>query len=348
MRVRIVCYEDVHLWILGKFALRLCDELERQGVSADISKTADPSADINHHVIYGGYDGKRNSTDTVMITHIDEEWKVQALRRQLVHAEMGICMSSHTLRNLTRMALPRTRLCYVNPAHDGLIRPRKFVLGITSKVQPTGCKREDILRQLASWIPAADFRFSIMGAGWDGIVESMRDQGIEVDYCDHFDYEAYRRLIPSLDFYLYFGQDEGSMGFIDALAAGVPTIVTPQGFHLDARGGISYAFNDIHELMGILKSIAENRNRLRGAVESWTWSRYASQHLAIWKYLQARKSGQPLPVATRRELASLGVALNPRVADLQTLCHRVLRKARRVGYRVRERIGVALPAVTGR
>ena len=52
MNVRIVCYEDVDAWILGKFALRLCENLILQGVQADISKAPDNSADINHHIIY--------------------------------------------------------------------------------------------------------------------------------------------------------------------------------------------------------------------------------------------------------------------------------------------------------
>jgi len=63
----------------------------------------------------------------------------------------------------------------------------------------------------------------------------MRKNFFEVEYHENFDYEVYKELIPTLDYYLYVGKDEGQMGFIDALAAGIPTIVTPQGFHLDER-----------------------------------------------------------------------------------------------------------------
>ena len=43
MRIRIVCYEDVNAWILGKFALKLCENLNAQGVNADISNKPDVS-----------------------------------------------------------------------------------------------------------------------------------------------------------------------------------------------------------------------------------------------------------------------------------------------------------------
>ena len=225
------------------------------------------------------------------------------VRQQLKDVEMGICMSSDTVRKLTRSGIPREKLCYVNPAHDGVIKPRKLILGITSKVQPSGCKRENILRELADQISPTDFKFSIMGAGWDEIVNELRSKCIEVDYYDHFDYELYCELIPGLDYYLYFGQDEGSMGFVDALAAGIATIVTPQGFHLDAEGGITYAFNEVKELATILAEIAQQKKRLTNAVSSWTWSEYARKHLLIWDYVLRKKKSLPIPSEMYRDLS---------------------------------------------
>jgi hypothetical protein len=101
MKVHIVCYEDVHGWILGKFALKLQEHLRPLGVAASISKQPDPLADINHHIIYYDYDGRKTTTDTVMVTHIDTDWKRERLRQQLVNAAMGICMSAETVDNLT-------------------------------------------------------------------------------------------------------------------------------------------------------------------------------------------------------------------------------------------------------
>jgi hypothetical protein len=233
--------------------------------------------------------------------------------------------------------LPRERLCFVNPAHDGIMVPRKLIIGITSKVQPSGCKREYLIEQLAKKLSPDDFMFKIMGFGWDSIVEEMRRRGITVEYWRDFDYEEYRRLMPTLDYYLYVGQDEGSMGFVDALAAGVATIVTPQGFHLDAKDGITYSFNEFDELATIFDAISESRRCRVRAVEQWTWAEYARRHARIWEYLLRRKSGQPIPELWRPELAEVGIVEMPDKPSV-ILRRRVSSRLRRLRHKVSSRL----------
>jgi hypothetical protein len=277
-----------------------------------------------------------------MVTHIDDGPKLDMVRQQLVNAELGICMSTETLQQLVRRGIPRHKLSYVNPAHDGGIRPRRKLIGITSKVQPTGCKREQMLLELSSRISADDFKFFIMGSGWSQIVESMRKLGIEVEYHEDFDESIYLAKISALDYYLYFGQDEGSMGFIDALRAGIPTIVTPQGFHLDAIHGITHPFNELDELVNIFREIAEQKNRLYRAVETWTWPEYARKHVVIWDYLLRQKNGQPVPAEQRAELKSLKIARNKTLSNISAgLYHgiRLLKNRKRMEAMLRYRLG---------
>jgi glycosyltransferase involved in cell wall biosynthesis len=142
-----------------------------------------------------------------------------------------------------------------------------------------------MLLELADSQALDDFKFTIMGSGWEPVIEALRTRKIEVQYYDQFDYETYCQLIPSLDYFLYLGSDEGSMGFVDALAAGVQTIVTPQGFHLDAEEGITFAISDVNELAKVFSDIAQRRQRLIQSVSSWTWPEYARKHLQIWETL---------------------------------------------------------------
>ncbi len=285
MKVRIVCYEDVHEWILGKFALKLQEHLRNFSIAADISKVPDPTADVNHHITYWGYERKSSPVETLMITHIDTDWKLEKLKSQLLTASMGICMSTDTVYKLIANGCPAEKLCFVNPAQDGIIRPRKTVIGITSRLYEDVRKREHLLVNLFDAISPEDFKFKIMGGGWKPVLEHIHSRGIEVDYYENFDYEIYRNLIENLDYYLYMGQDEGSMGFLDAVAAGVNTIVTPQGFHLDVPGGITYAFNEMHELEGIFADIADKKKALARKVVSWGWAEYTRKHLEIWQSL---------------------------------------------------------------
>ncbi|MEN9573772.1 MAG: hypothetical protein RL514_1627 [Verrucomicrobiota bacterium] len=310
MKIHIVCYEDVHGWILGKFALKLQEHLRPLGIAATISKQPDPQADINHHIIYYDYDGRKTTTETVMVTHIDTDWKRERLRQQLVNAAMGICCSAESVDALAAAGLPREKLCFVNPGHDGEMRARRTVIGITSKVQPSGCKREGILLDLAQRLSPDEFQFRIMGTGWDEHVKNLRLAGFTVDHWKAFDRPEYLKLMPSLDYYLYLGLDEGSMGYMDALAAGVQTIVTTQGFHLDAPGGITHGWSEPAELFRIFESIAREKRLRQQAVANWTWPEYAKRHLALWHYLLARQSGQLLSASLRAPLAKMAVLVD--------------------------------------
>src|SRR5690606_12675310 len=124
-----------------------------------------------------------------------------------------------------------------------------------------------------------------MGDGWEKQIDILRKHGFCVDYIDHFDYEYYIKLIPTFDYYLYMGEDEGQMGFIDAVAAGVPTIVTEQGYHLDAVDGIAYGFNTFQQLCDQFNRISNEKRKYIDSVQYWNWKDYTQKHLHIWQYL---------------------------------------------------------------
>jgi hypothetical protein len=285
LKVRLVSYDETSNWILDKFARRMHECLVRQGVDAEIGGAPDPRADINHHICYAGFDGERRGHDTLMVTHIDDSEKLTALKRQMQTASAGICMSEETVRYLAMMGIPREKLCYVNPAHDGVMPIRKTVVGLACRVQDDGRKRENFLVRLGHRVDPRYFTFRIMGDGWEPQVSDLRSRGFTVDYFEHFDYEEYLRFIPSLDYYLYMGMDEGQMGFIDALAAGVETIVTAQGYHLDAPHGMVYPFKTYEELESVFLGLQEKKRVLTASIASWTWEDYARKHVEIWEYL---------------------------------------------------------------
>lgn len=282
-RIRIIC-EDKG-WILQKFAIRMHEELVMRGYSCTVSDTIDPTADINHHVSYGSCEPILPLNETFMITHIDSYNKVELLKHQLKRAKMGICMSRETMEKLAAYGVPREKLCYINPAQDGVITPKKFVLGITHRIYSDHRKKVDILIDLCKTLDPDYFSFKIMGAGWGEIVDSIRSMGFQTDYYEQFDYEEYIKLIPSLDYYLFWGFDEGSMGFLDALHAGVETIVTPQGYHLDVKDGITYPCRTVSDFIETLLKIQEKRKKLVASVDTWTWRNFVDKHLEVWNYL---------------------------------------------------------------
>ena len=290
LKIRIVDIESG--WIIGKFAHKLCEELLKLDVDAKIVSKRDPGADINHYPLYTfiDYTGSKHTNDTMMITHVDSLSKVELIKGRLKTYGMGICMSKYTMDYLTSLGVPRQKLCYINPAHDHVIKPRKYIIGLTYKTHPDCRKRDEFLIDIAQRVDKEYFKIVIMGSGWETIIDEIKKTGMETEYYPEFDYDKYVELVPTFDFFLYFGNDEGNMGYLDALAAGVETIVTPQGFHLDARGGIVYPCEDIFDYVKAFEEIAERKKRLVRSVEEWTWKNFAKKHIEVWNYVLKRKS----------------------------------------------------------
>jgi glycosyltransferase involved in cell wall biosynthesis len=289
--IRIICYEDVDAWILGKFAKQLCGNLISFGRKADIAKIGDTTASIGHHIIY--YDAKEKwaAIETFMITHLDTDWKIEKVRHQLELYDMGICMSKETRTKLITMGMPASRLCYINPAQDGVIKPRPLVVGIASKIHSDKRKNEDSIIDVFLQLPKDGFILKIMGMGWEDHVQKLKDADYSVVYFEKFNYEDYvSSFMPSLDYFIYFSYDEGSMAFLDAIAADAKTIVTPQGFHLDIPGGIDYSINNLADIIPILTQIYEDRIARTSRVSAYNWQEYTRRHILVWDYLLTQKS----------------------------------------------------------
>ncbi len=286
MKVNIVFNESG--WIIHKFACMLCENLCKLGVDARVSSQYDRKADINHY-FFPNHAPISNKYVTFMITHVDMLEKLELIKQQTENGAIGICMSLDTKNKLISYGVRPDRLCFINPAQDEQIAPRKIKLGFTNRVYDDSRKRESMLIDVCGKIDNRIFKFCIMGSGWDSIVESIKSLGFEVEYYPDFDKDIYNDLITNLDYYCYFGFDEGSMGFLDALAAGIGTIVTPQGYHLDLGIDITYPVSTIDDIVDALHEIEKNRISAIDFSKKYTWEAYAKKHIEIWNYMLDRE-----------------------------------------------------------
>lgn len=286
MKINLVCNDTK--WILHKFAARMMEHIDDPKIEVMLSDHSIEDADINHHIQFATYETYNN--DTLMISHVDCWQLFDRLREQLAVAKLGICMSKETMDTLVRYGVRRDKLCYINPAHDGIIRPRKKVIGITHQTHEYDVrKRISALFETLEGIDPCFFKFVIMGAGWANVIKRLNEMGFETDYFPDFEMNTYCSLIQSLDYYLFFGFDEGSMGYLDAVAAGIKTIVTPQGFHLDNNFPIDYPCRTVEEFRSAFMSIQDDIERRTRSVSSWTWENYTKKHITIWEYILKRK-----------------------------------------------------------
>jgi hypothetical protein len=298
IKVRLIIDSVNRQWIIGKMALRLAEHLGELGFDADVGDSPSEAVQLNHWMLYlqpwrhyYGEPGFFSSAfrpgatrHTAMITHVDDPLKVRILREAMAKIlDVGICMSRMTKAELVGYGLDASRLTYVNPAHDGLAKPRRVVVGITSRLYGDARKGEEDLVQVARAMSLSAFRFEIFGKGWQDVAAVLREAGAQVVVSEDEDYARIVERVAAFDYYLYAGWDEGSMGTLDALAAGVKTIVSPQGFHLDLPGGITHPFRDPAELTAVFASIQDDRQRRLDSVRDLTWREYARKHALIWR-----------------------------------------------------------------
>jgi len=285
MRAHIVCYEQPPSWILGKISHKLCDSLKAFNIDSSISDQPDFDADVNHHVYYLPFQGKKTKLVTLLVTHIDMEDKLKILLGQLKVADGAVFFSEQTKILLETAGAPPQKLTVINPPQDEVIRPRKLRVGLLTNIYPNNRKREDLIYELVKSLNLSSFKFEIMGTGWETLTGLLDQKGVAYTCYPEFDFECYIKLVPELDYYLYTGNDEGSMAFLDAMSADVKTIVTPQGFHLDTNHPIDHPFETADDLKDVFIQIIAERRARPNAVTSWTWPNYASSHVVFWHSL---------------------------------------------------------------
>ena len=298
-------------WIIEKMCHHLGSQLQYFGHQVSIGEEPHRSADINHFMMFYRIPKVIPNRSTVAITHIDDSQRLDQARRAVLAAEMGICMSSMTVKQLVNGGVSREKLCYVLPAFDGGIQPRRIIIGLTTKLYSDGRKREALLVRLAGEMDLSQFHFEIFGTGWDKLAPLLREAGalvsVAADGNDaQADYQQIRERIPHFDYYLYLGLDEGSLGTLDALGAGVKTIVTPQGFHVDLPHGITHPFWTYDELRAVFESILEERAARVRAVAGLTWRRYAERHHFIWQTMLEGRADNLPGLLGQTSLAPLG------------------------------------------
>ncbi|MEZ5566178.1 MAG: hypothetical protein R3F24_11995 [Gammaproteobacteria bacterium] len=127
------------------------------------------------------------------------------------------------------------------------------------------------------------------------------------------DYRTIVSAVPNYGYYLYLGLDEGSMGTLDALSAGVKTIVTDQGFHRDLASDLTHRFITFDELLSIFLGLAAERAQLSARAASLGWERCAKDYVKVWQAVSAGKSDQIPSLLNQAHRTS--EVLDPRLAN---------------------------------
>lgn len=288
--VALVLHPEIRGWIFEKIAERLKENLTIHGWTASITEKPLINAEINHHMSWSFANIASPRRSSMFVTHLDDYAKVNFVKNLLhEYVNFGICMSNDTVQQCKIFGVDSNKLCFVPPCNDQTIKPRPIAVGLTTNVYKDGRKRENLLVKLANDIDLSEIEFSIFGSGWENVVSKLRSRGVRVIYNSGSkakldEYADICLNVPKLDYYLYLGCDEGSLGTLDALTAGVKCVITSQGFHNDLpKSEIITKFLEYNELKKIFEDIIAKRNAESNIIKNRTWENYARAHSLIWE-----------------------------------------------------------------
>jgi len=299
MRINLILSDLNQGWIIQKFAERMQTNLKKLGHTVSIQSVPSNDSDVNHFMSYNFVIPSPGVT-TAMVTHIDDIFKISHLKKIQAdyHLNSLICMSAYTRNRLIDNGLDEKSISFVLPAVDRIPKHRTIKIGLSGRVYPDGRKNEKWLVHVSKIINLELFEFHFFGSGWENTAGKLKLANATVHLhqeTESFetDHENILSSLPFLDFWMYLGFDEGSMGSLDAALAGVPLIATPQGFHLNLPHGIFKPVQNEKDLLEVMKDLSEKSVLGPKDILHWTWERYAAEHIKIWEGLYDFQGSQP-------------------------------------------------------
>ena len=232
---------------------------------------------------------------SILITHVDDTYKLAHIKSLLKKNNelIFVCLSRQTAQFLIEEGISQDNVFYALPGIDPYVEPRKIKIGTSGRIYKDGRKNEKWLLEACSKIDISPFHFNFFGNGWDEIGHTLLKSGASVTIVsENAEFEAEHAQIienmKQMEYWMYLGQDEGSMGCLDAALIGIPLITTPQGFHLELPRGIAHEIESSESLLEVLNLISFGYKELIKIRANWTWNRFALDHLAIWNLIDAK------------------------------------------------------------
>lgn len=230
---------------------------------------------------------------TFLVPHIDSIQKEQEFLLNINAGAFPIFLSrEHAERTSKRLKLDSIPH-YISPGSDLAEEKLRFRVVISSHIYPDGRKNEHFLIQLAQEISLKNFHFIFIGKSWSKVEESVRKSGATVEWLNPNNspfpnYKQSLEIIRGCDVFLYLGDDEGSLGALDAYLLGIPLLISNQGFHREFTGRNSiYLFDDYSSFKTNIIELSSSMNSID--YEKWTWYTMTTKYLEYWASLKTRK-----------------------------------------------------------
>jgi hypothetical protein len=230
-----------------------------------------------------------SGVNSFLVPHVDTKEKENFFLKNLEFGGIPIFMSEQHSRDIAKRLNLRFNPHYILPGSDLAEGLARFRIIIASHIYPDGRKNEKYLVQLAHDLSLENTHFTFVGKNWAEVSKALKDAGASVDWMDPNkpNFPTYLTLnlyIKSHDLFVYLGNDEGSLGALDAYLLGVPLLISNQGFHQEfiERNNVEM-FETYEDFKIKFQYLSQTRNRID--YDNWSWSKYSKQHQKFWDSL---------------------------------------------------------------
>jgi hypothetical protein len=283
-------------WVIEKIAKKLISSASNS-TTLDLFYIPRRGYRITHWMHYLNVSRDFIKTDkgihTFLVPHIDSIQKEQEFLSNMNTGAFPIFLSrEHAKRTSERLKLDLIPH-YISPGSDLADKKLRFRVVISSHIYPDGRKNEHYLIQLAQEIPLKNFHFIFIGKAWSKVEASVKKSGATVEWFNPNtspfpDYKQSLDIIRGCDLFLYLGDDEGSLGALDAYLLGVTLLISNQGFHQEfADRNNVHLFDDYYGLKTKLMELSSSLATINS--NKWTWYNMTTKYLEYWDSLEIRK-----------------------------------------------------------
>ncbi|MBD3676026.1 MAG: glycosyltransferase family 4 protein [Planctomycetaceae bacterium] len=294
------------------YANELCDRMSPSPEIVDYSEVSGDRQALCHYAVWYLYRDRvveqRDEKTLVTIHHL-QRWN--ETMEEIANRKISlVTMSSEWFRFLqTRVNKDRVSIVPhgVNPEEWPLrkrvVASKKFNIGIVGRCYPDGRKGERLVPHIVNQLPEGKFRISIVGVGWEKIINKLQACNVDVEYQESVSFDELKAFCADFDVFLCTSDLEGGpLPLLETMSLGITPVSSPVGLSRDllAGTGLGYLFpkGNAAACARILSKLISGKypmispERLRAAATHLSWENAARGYEALYSAIE---KGIPLP-----------------------------------------------------
>lgn len=290
MRINIVCriLERGRDWSYPRRAIELKERLKDYEIVLSRMPILTQEWNIVHYIPFDTEFVMQSAPRRIAYMgnfgHIEHVVYGRGLKDALGMIDFGVFQDRTLYKKAIEKGIDREKITVVKPGIDLDKFKIEIRIGIAAGLKRKGFfhKGEKELWKLFLKSKWENFKFIFAGKHWkEDFGKKYKATGVNVEFLDRVPYSKMPNFYNCIDYLLIPSRYEsGPLVFAEALACGRPIITRKVGFTPEYD---AIFYDNVDELVEILRGIEENFVNRRKQVENLTWDNWAKEHDKIYR-----------------------------------------------------------------